>query len=261
MKSFVLSAMAVLLAAACSVKEDRSACPGTLIIDFTGLDISSFPQTDVRATSSGAPVLEEKVPAERYRDEYTASVPRTGTFLNLSYGDGGSFSHREGFTAMPGEEFPALYLQTEALDTENESVGIVADLHKVYCNITILMKSDGPYPYSVSVEGTVRGYGVDGALVRGPFSFSPVIDSGGKCSVRVPRQADSSLMLLIKEDDTTLREFARRISDAGSRCRIEIYDGAGHGFFNRRKNDDRYFKMTMDDVLEFLEDLEYITNH
>lgn len=208
MKSFVLSAMAVLLAAACSVKEDRSACPCTLIIDFTGLDISSFPQTDVRATSSGAPVLEEKVPAERYRDEYTASVPRTGTFLNLSYGDGGSFSHREGFTAMPGEEFPALYLQTEALDTENESVGIAADLHKVYCNITILMKSDGPYPYSVSVEGAVRGYGVDGALVRGPFSFSPVIDSGGKCSVRVPRQADSSLMLLIKEDDTTLREFA-----------------------------------------------------
>ena len=106
------------------------------------------------------------------------------------------------------------------------------------------------------IDNSPEGYGYERIGKEYP-DFSPMHN--------IRRGFPPTLVVGGSEDrivaDETLREFARRISDAGSRCRIEIYDGAGHGFFNRRKNDDRYFRMTMDDVLEFLEDLEYITNH
>lgn len=208
MKKIVVSALMALIAAGCSIKEDRSSCPCTLVIDFTGLDIAAYPYSTVRAFSSEALIVEDSVTADRYTAEYSVSVPRTGTWLNLSYGDEGCFRPGKGFVVDRGEEFPGLYMQTELLDTEQESVTLKADLHKAYCSITVRMKSSDPGRYSLTVAGNVIGYAYDGSVSRGAFSYTPELDGDGVCSVRVPRQTDASLMLIIKEDDEFLREFA-----------------------------------------------------
>lgn len=207
-RNVVFSTLLMMIMSGCSVKEDRSLCPCTVLIDFSGLDISVIRSVDVRASSPGGLEFEDVVPAELFGEEYAVLVPRSGTFLNLSFGDDGSFSPGKGFTVMPGEEFPALYLHQETIDTGLEHIRVPADLHKSFCNITVLMKPTGPYPYSITVEGNVCGYNPDGTLGYGDFSFTPEIDGTGKCSVRVPRQDDASLMLCIREDDDTLREFA-----------------------------------------------------
>ena len=112
------------------------------------------------------------------------------------------------FVVEPGVQFPELYLQACNLDTGGERTEVEADLHKVYCKVTLYLNTEGAYPYDLMVSGGVTGYDLSGRMVYGTFEYSPEPDNGGVCSVCVPRQADSTLRLAIREADNTLREFA-----------------------------------------------------
>lgn len=208
MKNIVFQIIVLTVLTGCSIKEDRTQCPCTVMVDFSGIDSVRHGITDILALTDGAVVLDDRVPSARYDELYTFRARRVSTTVDIYSGWTGDSVAGKGFTVNEGEQFPELYLQTEQLDTDKESVSLTAMLHKSFCRVTIDIKSEGDYPYSLSVTGNACGYTCSGETVPGAFEYSPIPDQAGLCSVRIPRQYDSSLILRIAEDNDILREFA-----------------------------------------------------
>ena len=55
----------------------------------------------------------------------------------------------------------------------------------------------------------------------------------------------------------TAQAYCGAMQALGASCELELYQGARHGFFNRRVEDGRYFKATNERVLRFLRDRGY----
>ena len=194
---------------ACSVKENRAECPCFLIMDFSEVRSSEMRHSDVDIESSDGFLYNDKIPASKYGERHVVAVPRTGVFLNVSYGSENCFSPGNGFLVTDGQNFPPLYLYSSYLDTDAEVVESKVKMHKEHCRINIGMKAvSGPFPFSVSVEGDICGIGMDGTPVSGAFSYSPAINDEGTCYVRVPRQTSSSLILKILDKNDVLRSFS-----------------------------------------------------
>lgn len=75
--------------------------------------------------------------------------------------------------------------------------------------------------------------------------------------------APPALILLGTEDHLipvpVAESFVRKMHDVGSYCEMELYEGAGHGFFNyNKKNGSRYYRPVLDRVILWLESLGYI---
>lgn len=208
MKKFVLTAAVLALLAGCSVKEDRSGCPCILDIDFSALDPEVCPETVVAVASAEGTVLLDSISSQMYGRHFSVPVPKGSLVVDMYSGWPWTFSPGTGFTAGYGEQFPELYLHAEAVSADTEYLEVKAVLHKSYCRVNIYMKSEGKYPYSLSVQGSFCGYDALGAVLPGPFMYAMAPGQDGKCSVCIPRQADSSLRLVIKENENTLREFA-----------------------------------------------------
>jgi acetyl esterase/lipase len=56
-----------------------------------------------------------------------------------------------------------------------------------------------------------------------------------------------------------VRDFEAAMKAANARCDVRIYPGAGHGFFNKRKEDGRWFTETLVEADRFLASLGWIT--
>lgn len=56
----------------------------------------------------------------------------------------------------------------------------------------------------------------------------------------------------------TASEFQKKMEQNGSRSDLHIYKGAGHGFFNFGRNQNKYFIETVTKADEFLTDLKFI---
>lgn len=193
----------------CSVKEDRSACPCMLMLDLNGVSTVDMHSTDINITSPVGFEFGTSIPASLYGEVYAVPVPRTGVYLDASYGSDGCFCPGKGFVIAAGRSFPPLYLYSSYINTAFETVTERVLMHKEHCNINIKMKAaEVPYPFSVLVEGDICGVGIDGIPVEGPFSFAPEIRGDGSCSVRVPRQTSSSLILEIADENGVLRSFS-----------------------------------------------------
>ncbi len=208
MRTVLLQLISVIILAGCSIKEDRSDCPCTVLIDFSGLDPVESPSVGLAAFTEDRAVLEDTVFAEEYQELYSFRIRRVSSLLNIFSGWTEKIPPEDGFVVEEGEQFPPLYLQTVVPDTDSESVSVKADVHKAYCTVTINVKSAGKYSYSLSVRGDCTGYTREGSTVSGAFLCSLSPDDEGLCSVRIPRQYDSSLTLCVLEDQNTLREFA-----------------------------------------------------
>lgn len=208
MKRTVFHIIMVMMLAGCSIKEDRTLCPCTIMVDLSGMDREAHAVSDILVLTDGDVVLEDEIPAVRYSEPYVFRVRRVSTTVDIYSGWKESGLTAAGFKVDEGEQFPELYLQTERIDTDAESVSLAAGLHKSYCKVTIDIRTEGEYPYSLSVRGDACGYAWDGEIIRGKFEYSPALDRDGICTVRIPRQHDSSLALVISEEGNTLREFA-----------------------------------------------------
>ena len=194
---------------ACSVKENRAECPCFLIVDFSEVNGSEMWCSDIDIASSDGFLYKDEIPASKYGERHVVAVPRTGVFLNVSYGSENCFGPENGFSVTVGQNFPPLYLYSSHLDTDAEIIESKVKMHKEHCRINIGMKAvSGPYPFSVSVEGDICGIGMDGTPVAGAFRYSPAIDDEGTCFVRVPRQTSSSLILKIWDKNDVLRTFS-----------------------------------------------------
>lgn len=207
MKPFPLTALLMFFLALSCIKEDRSDCPCYLILDFSQVDGDAFASVGLGLQSGNGFVLEDCVSSDSYSSEHVLKVPRADICLNAYHG--ASFTPGKGFIVEEGSGYPPLWLYSDEISTMSDSVRDTVRLHKSYSQIQVRMLSDGrPCPYVLGIDGNVCGYTLSGQPADGRFKVNLYPDGEGRCSVRVPRQKDSSLSLSIIDGKDVLRRFA-----------------------------------------------------
>ena len=190
------------LLASCSVKEDRTDCPCLLSLDLTGIPV--------------LPVMLEVTGEDGYA--YTQVVHGdTVIVLPVPKGRvtvsavGGALSEGDGSIRIPsGEEAPPLYLFHRVVSTEAEQYSLPVHLRKQFCSLELTFSGPpgfGP-PFEVEVDGRVNGWESDGSPSEGEFSRRLLPGSDGNAVLRLPRQADDSLVMHIVFLDQVVRTFA-----------------------------------------------------
>ena len=118
----------------------------------------------------------------------------------------------------------------------------------------------------------------DAARPRALVIFNPVLDTVGekwreRLAGRDPSEASplhnvrpglAPTLVMHGRDDATVpvaqaEDFGRAMTGAGNRCEVEIYDGAGHGFFNFAKRESGFYEKTLRRTDEFLTSLGWIS--
>ncbi len=198
----------------CSIKEDRSACPCALILDFGGVDRDRSDSLSLAILSPDGFLYHDIVRSDSYGSLYRVDVPKGELLISAFGGESGeespfgAISQINSSMDIPyGEECPevnSFYLHTFFGD---ETVTVPVILHKNYCMLSVTMAYEEVKPLGIAIVGDVCGYDPDGAPVTGDFLFEPYAD-GGIFHVSIPRQTDSSLKLNIFDEDEILREFA-----------------------------------------------------
>ena len=99
-----------------------------------------------------------------------------------------------------GEQMDSLYGFFKMYHTRCESVLCDVDLHKEFCTVSFTLGEDGySSPYDIEVWGNVAGVSAwDLMPVLGEFRYAPM-QKNGVYQVRVPRQVDNSLELVMVE--------------------------------------------------------------
>ncbi|WP_347840844.1 alpha/beta hydrolase [uncultured Draconibacterium sp.] len=107
--------------------------------------------------------------------------------------------------------------------------------------------------------------------------FNPVFDNGpeGFCHERmgerwkeispahnITKDAPPTIVFLGREDHlipvSIAENYKAKMNEAGCRCDLFLYDGAGHGFFNNYKYDGKFYMETVRETDLFLKSLGYI---
>jgi len=189
---------------ACSVKEERSSCPCLLTLDVEA-------PGDVRLMLEGRSFeMDETLPGDTV---VTYSVPRPDVRICAVSG----VPWNNGIVIPQGEDCPEIYMGICRVGTNSYEAREKVPLHKSYC--TLIMNFNGPpgwRPLPVTLLGEFCGYFPDGSPRPGAFRYSTepmpggvaTGGSGGVCTVRLPRQRNSSLMLRLGDEWTfALGEF------------------------------------------------------
>ena len=214
----ITALMAVAFGQGCSIKEDRALCPCSFFLDFSGVDPELAEMSEIRIEAAdGFLYYDPEVSFKAGQDKsgsaegflYGVSVPKTSVSVSVING-AGAFSSSDSRILIPlGEECPPVYMHYSKLDLQAETYRELVVLHKDFCTINIrMLKDDSPYPFDVTVTGNINSINEDRTVSPGDFSFTVTPQPDGTAGVRVPRQTDNSLMLLIREEDKVLREFA-----------------------------------------------------
>lgn len=204
-----------LLLTACSIKEDRSRCPCHLLLDVSEVSTELFDSLDVALDEGSGgkqrfPLNLSLLPP----GPVTVDVAKGRLLLNVCAMENGAvwLSSSEDVMAIPpGEQCPPLYLHSAALNTDTEELTEQVVLHKSFCTLHILMEGTDPsqpYPFALQLRGDVDGYDATGRPREGVFAPYAYPTADGHCTVRVPRQKDDTLELLMCENEMPLATFA-----------------------------------------------------
>ena len=216
----------MLLLSSCSIKEDRSGCPCWMKIempDQVGHD--NVLVLRLRGNSDEDAVDYEYQMTEAVRTDAGTleyEVPRGSVGVSaVDFGD--EIPGRAGYDGneirIPvGEQMDSLYGFFKMYHTRCESVKCDVELHKEFCTVSVTLGDEGYVsPYDIEVWGNVAGVSAwDLMPLDGDFRYAPVPEDG-VYRVRVPRQVDNSLELVMLE-----------IPDQVG------YDGEKHGYDGER---------------------------
>lgn len=205
------------LFAACSVKEDRDDCPCRLILDFPAgcapgnevdLDISGNGYViDTTIVSGGVGDADD---GQEFSDsvEFVEDIRKGRVVVNAWHPSGLRFRRDSGFVIAAGEECPPIWLHSFIVDAYGESVRRTVALHKNYCLLTISMSGD-PDDVDLRIFGNYVGYGRNAQVLGGRFDCQMRHDAReGDWEIRLPRQLDSSLRLLVSSGNGASKVFA-----------------------------------------------------
>ena len=117
-----------------------------------------------------------------------------------------------------GEQMDSLYGFFKMYHTRCESVLCDVELHKEFCTVSFTLGEDGySSPYRIEVWGNVAGVSAwDLMPVLGEFRYAPMQENG-VYQVRVPRQVDNSLELVMLEIPGQAGYDGERTEDDGER--------------------------------------------
>jgi hypothetical protein len=209
--AFTLVPLMLSLLAGCSVLEDRSECPCILDVDLTdvaeNLTGQDFPIVISAASEAG--FRRDTVPLSAFEaGRYLLPVKKWTVDVCLVHGAPEGWT--EGVMLIAeGFECPPLMMYSERIEAVGETVGIRPVLRKNYCRLEIVFKGAESVWRSnqAVIEGPVCGYGPAGELLEGPFSVLREPGGDGRCTVNLPRQKDSSLMLKISSEGGRARRY------------------------------------------------------
>lgn len=233
---FVMWMAGMLLLSSCSVKEDRSGCPCWMTVDLSDVAESRWKSLKVQscaeyqevtkslesrqhiaesvvlrlrgnsdedevdysyqvteAVRAGVGALEYEVPRGSIGVSVIEMPDRVGHDVIAGY-DG------DEIRVPVGEQMDSLYGFFKMYHTRCESVLCDVKLHKEFCTVSFTLGDEGySSPYDIEVWGNVAGVSAwDLMPVKGDFRYAPV-QKNGVYQVRVPRQEDNSLELVMLE--------------------------------------------------------------
>ena len=234
---FVMWMAGMLLLSSCSVKEDRSGCPCWMAVDLSKVAESRWKSPERQSSTEYQMVtkslesrqhiaesvvlrlrgnsdedevdyafkMTETVNTEVGALEY--EVPRGSVGVSVigmpdRVGHDGIAGYDGNEIRIPvGEQMDSLSGFFRMFYTRCESVLCDVELHKEFCTVSFTLGDDGYIsPYDLEVWGNVAGVSPwDLMPLEGDFRFAPSQEDG-VYRVRVPRQVDNSLELVMLED-------------------------------------------------------------
>ncbi len=118
-------------------------------------------------------------------------------------------------------------------------------------NLSISSRPNALVLFNPVANNGPGGYGHD-RVIEYWESFSPMHN--------INTTSPPTLIMIGTEDHLIpvdeVKEYQRRMQDAGRRCDIKVYEGQGHGFFNFKKKE--YYDKTIAAMDAFLNSLEYL---
>ena len=219
---FVMWMVGMLFLSSCSIKEDRDGCPcwmmvempdlvgqdGTVVLRLRGnsdedavdyeYQVTEAVRVDVGALEYEVPRGSVGVSAVAFGNE----IPGRAGYDGLKAGYDGERAGYDGdeIRVPVGEQMDSLYGFFKMYHTRCESILCDVELHKEFCTVSFTLGEDGySSPYRIEVWGNVAGVSAwDLIPVKGDFRYAPV-QKNGVYQVRVPRQEDNSLELVMVE--------------------------------------------------------------
>ena len=229
---FVMWMVGMLFLSSCSIKEDRDGCPCWMTVEMPGQaghdgeKIGQDGRSPVGAGDDGTVVLRLRGNSDEAAVDYEYQVtealrvdvgaleyevPRGSVGVSaVAFGneipgragyDGKSAGYDGDEIRIPvGEQMDSLYGFFKMYHTRCESVLCDVELHKEFCTVSFTLGEDGySSPYHIEVWGNVAGVSAwDLMPVQGEFRYAPILKNG-VYQVRVPRQVDNSLELVMLE--------------------------------------------------------------
>ena len=228
---FVMWMAGMLFLSSCSIKEDRDGCPCWMTVempDLVGQDgekVGQDGRSPVGAGDDGTVVLRLRGNSDEdavdYEYQVTEAVrvdvgaleyevPRGAVGVS-AVAFGNEMPDRVGYDGIVGydgdeiripvgEQMDSLYGFFRMFYTRCESVLCDVELHKEFCTVSFTLGNDGYIsPYDLEVWGNIAGVSSwDLMPLEGDFRFAPSPEDG-VYRVRVPRQVDNSLELVMLE--------------------------------------------------------------
>ena len=231
---FVMWMAGMLFLSSCSIKEDRNGCPCWMTVDLSDVAESCWKSPEVQSNiehqdvtkspESRSNVAENVLlrlrgnsdeDAVEYEYQMTEAVRADAGTLEYEVPRGSvgvsavAFSRRgtgragndgDEIRIPVGEQMDSLYGFFKMYHTRCESVLCDVDLHKEFCTVSFTLGEEGySSPYDIEVWGNVAGVSAwDLMPVLGEFRYAPMQENG-VYQVRVPRQVDNSLELVMLE--------------------------------------------------------------
>ena len=231
---FVMWMAGMLFLSSCSIKEDRNRCPCWMTVDLSDVAESRWKSPEVQSNIEHQDVI--KSPESRsnvaenvllrlrgnsdedainYEYQVTEEVKVSSGALEYEVPRGavgvsavalgreipGQAGYDGDEIRIPvGEQMDSLYGFFKMYHTRCESVLCDVELHKEFCTVSFTLGEDGySSPYRIEVWGNVAGVSAwDLMPVLGEFRYAPMQENG-VYQVRVPRQVDNSLELVMLE--------------------------------------------------------------
>ena len=229
---FVMWMVGMLFLSSCSIKEDRDGCPCWMTVEmpgqagYDGEKVGQDGRSPVGAGDDRCVVLRLRGNSDEdavdYEYQVTEAVrvdvgaleyevPR-GSVGVSAVAFGNEIPVRAGYDEKAagydgdeirvpvGEQMDSLYGFFKMYHTRCESVLCDVKLHKEFCTVSFTLGDEGySSPYDIEVWGNVAGVSAwDLMPVKGDFRYAPV-QKNGVYQVRVPRQEDNSLELVMLE--------------------------------------------------------------
>ena len=233
---FVMWMAGMLFLSSCSIKEDRDGCPCWMTVDLSDVAESRWKSPEVQSNIEHQDVT--KSPESRsnvaenvllrlrgnsdedainYEYQVTEEVKVSSGALEYEVPRGavgvsavalgreipGQAGYDGDEIRIPvGEQMDSLYGFFKMYHTRCESVLCDVELHKEFCTVSFTLGEEGySSPYDIEVWGNVAGVSAwDLMPVKGEFRYAPV-QRNGVYQVRVPRQEDNSLEMVMLDDD------------------------------------------------------------